>query len=141
MTFKKMAAGVTLAVFSTLAGPALPVRAQGVQAPTKAAAATGAAADKYANSVYLAYIQTPSGLENNAPRKGLEALALTLKPRTSVAPAVVVAVHRVNDDISLLPFIYWPLISPPQILPEKARIRVQDYLDHGGFIVFDVRHQ
>lgn len=112
-----------------------------VQAPpvaTSTEIAVSAQDIALASDPYLAYIITGDSRRDSLAQSGLESLAQTLINRTSIEPAGVVGIDIERDDISLLPFIYWPISANDAPLSENARARVQSYLDHGGMILFDV---
>lgn len=101
---------------------------------------TDSAAAKYANNIHLGYMRTSSGQINSDTQRGMEALADHVgKRRTSVRVAGAVALDPDQDDLSFFQFIYWPVTPDARALSEKARARVQHYIDSGGVILFDMR--
>ena len=89
--------------------------------------------------MHLAYITSPSDRVNRITERGLLALGQTLNNRTSIEPASVIALDIERDDLTLFPFIYWPISANDTPLSPAARSRVQSYLDNGGMVLFDVR--
>lgn len=91
----------------------------------------------YAGHVYLAFIKSGDAAVDGTVRSGLQTLAQILNDRTSVEPAGVAALDPTKDELAFFPLIYWPVrADSPTPSPEALR-RVQDYLDHGGTILFD----
>lgn len=93
----------------------------------------------YAGNIYLAYVATGAPSVDESVRRGLESLRETLIQRTSVEPAGVVALDPERDDLSFFPLIYWPVAPDRPALSDKALGNVQNYLDHGGTVLFDTR--
>ncbi len=70
---------------------------------------------------------------------GLRGLSDVLFDRTSVEPAMPIAVNLETDELSFFPFLYWP-ITPDQPLPSaEAYAKLNRYLRTGGMILFDTR--
>lgn len=96
---------------------------------------------EYASGFYLAYIQTGSEEIDALTQRGLESLADVLTQRTSVEPEGVAALDPENDTLSFFPIIYWSIGEDQKRPSAKAIRNIQDYLDHGGTILFDTRDQ
>jgi hypothetical protein len=144
-TTKPLSSRITMALalcFAMAAAPITGAQAQTVNAPitpiTTEVVAASAQDIALASDTYLAHIITGDTRRDRLAEDGLTSLAQTLNNRTSIEPAGVVGIDIERDDISLFPFIYWPLSSNDRPLSEEARIRVQTYLDNGGMILFDV---
>jgi hypothetical protein len=70
---------------------------------------------------------------------GLTGLSRALFDRTAIEPADPVAVDIESDDISLYPFLYWP-ITEGQAPPSDAAVaKINDFLRFGGMILFDTQ--
>lgn len=93
----------------------------------------------YVQDLHLAYIISPSDRQNTISERGLNALGDTLYNRTAVEPSGVIGLDIERADLTLFPFIYWPISSDDTPISAEARQRVQDYVDNGGVILFDVR--
>ena len=92
-----------------------------------------------ASEVVLGHVITGDRSLDNAAQAGLRGLGETLFFRTSVEPADPVSVNLETDDLSVYPFLYWP-ISPDQPIPsEEAYVKLNEYLRTGGMILFDTR--
>ncbi len=92
-------------------------------------------------SIYLSYIITGNSQVDNTSKTGLEALAKHLFMRTSIEPEGVVGVNPETDKLLFFPFIYWPISDVQTKLSDKAINNIQDYINHGGIILFDTRDQ
>lgn len=96
---------------------------------------------KYADNMYLAYVRTGNSAVDYRAFEGLNALTSVLNQRTSVDAAGIVPVDPAHDELSFFPLIYWPVLPGQQGLSAEAAANVQNYLDHGGTILFDTRDQ
>jgi hypothetical protein len=95
----------------------------------------------YADGLYLAYISSGNASVDDTAQRGLENLADILASRTSVEPQGVAKLNPETDELVFFPLIYWPLSAEPLELSGAALKNVQNYLDHGGTILFDTRDQ
>ena len=97
------------------------------------------AAGRATAKTWLAYVVTgDTGLDQTS-RAGLEGLSRVLIRRTSVDIGGVAAVSPETDELAFFPLLYWPVPAAPVALSEAARRRINDYLHHGGTILFDSR--
>ena len=96
---------------------------------------------KYASAFYLAYIKTGDTTLDNLTRRGLESLSSTLNKRTSVEPRGIAALNPEKDNLNFFPLIYWAANDTQKTYSDKAMKNIQNYLDHGGTIIFDTRDQ
>ncbi len=94
---------------------------------------------RYASELHLAYIRSGISSIDYKTHTGLEALGKVLTRRTSIEPAGVVALNPETDELSFFPLIYWPITSEGIKPSDKALHNIQNYLDHGGTILFDTR--
>lgn len=94
---------------------------------------------KYANGFYLAFIKSGDIALDAASESGLENLAKILQARTSIEPDGVAALDPEYDELVFFPLIYWPVSTAQAPLSDKAIKAIQNYLDHGGTILFDTR--
>ncbi len=136
--FQRAAAGTAAGAAAVLLALALalPGAARAQDAP-----ATGADADFIyaANETVLAYVETGSPRVDEVSAAGLAGLSRALFDRTAIEPADPVAVDIETHDISLYPFLYWP-ITEGQAPPSDAAVaRLNDYLRFGGMILFDTQ--
>lgn len=129
--------------FRTLLLPALlalsPLFAQAQENSPEAPPAERAQSLSRANRIHLGYVRTSSGAVNSDTQRGMEALATELTKRTAIKPQGVVALDVDRDDLSFYQFIYWPVTPDARPLSEAAQKRVQNYIDNGGVILFDLK--
>lgn len=90
-------------------------------------------------STRLAFVQTGIASVDQISEAGLTSLTQALGNRTSAELASPTGIDIDTDTLTPFPLLYWPA-APLQRLPGgEAKARVQDYLRHGGMIVFDGR--
>jgi Domain of unknown function (DUF4159)/Aerotolerance regulator N-terminal len=125
------AAGLALAVGLALALGGGPAGAQ----------ATGAEADALyaANQTVLAYVETGNARVDAVSAAGLNGLSRALFDRTAIEPADPVAVDIETHDLSLYPFLYWPITESQAPPSAEAVARINDFLRFGGMILFDTQ--
>ena len=92
----------------------------------------------YARGLYLAYIKTSNDAINRQTQRGLINLATESYKRTSVEPSGIAGIDIEHDDISLFPFIYWPVSEQTPPLSAEARAKLQGYIGRGNLIVIDL---
>ena len=110
-------------------GLAIPAQAQEEDAAAVAAA----------SEVVLAHVLTGDRQVDELAQAGLRGLSSTLYRRTSIEPAEPVGVDPEADELSVYPFLYWP-VTPNQGVPsEEAYAKLNRYLRSGGMILFDTR--
>ncbi|NNE89346.1 MAG: DUF4159 domain-containing protein [Silicimonas sp.] len=91
------------------------------------------------SEVTLAHVVTGDRSIDEVAYAGLAGLSNVLTRRTSIEPALPVAVNLETDELSVYPFLYWP-ITPNQPRPSsEAYGRLNAYLRAGGLILFDTR--
>ena len=106
--------------------------------PTHNAKAQEINAD-YANNFYLGFIRTGDIAIDQASEAGLKNIARVLRQRTSIEPKGVAGLAPISKEILFFPFIYWPISNSPQAMNAAERQNIQNYLDQGGFIIFDMQ--
>jgi hypothetical protein len=129
---------VGLGAFARGAGkPALIVLLTAFSVHTAAATDNEKAAIELTSKTYLAYIETGNSSIDHVSEEGLNGLARILQRRTSIDEIGVTGVNPETDELVFFPLLYWPLspASPP--VTPKAAARVNNYLRHGGMILFD----
>ena len=120
-----------LAVVGLVLSAAGQVRAQEVAADAFAIEATSA--------VVLAHVLTGDAQVDELAEAGLVGLGDRLWARTSIEPAVPMAVDIERDELAFFPFLYWP-ITPDMPTPSDAAYdKLNQYLRSGGMILFDTR--
>lgn len=118
------AAAASLAGLLALALPGADAKAQD--------AATAAALE-----TRIAYIETGDSAQDRKSRLGIAGLGRVLYARTSVEPGPPLAINIEQDDIALLPLIYWPVTPNFPTLSEDAKAKLARYITTGGMILFD----
>ncbi len=118
---------------------ALLVAAPDAQAQAQDDTADLEAALQAASEVTLAYVVTGNTNIDRVSEAGLRGLSSVLFRRTSIEPVEPTAINLETDEISVIPFLYWP-ITPDQPRPSaQAYAKLNAYLRTGGMIMFDTR--
>lgn len=130
-----VAAGLALLVW-----PIDPAQVQ-VQAQTQTQSQTqdDTALIQAANNTVLAYVDTGNARLDDVSRAGLLGLSTELFRRTSVEPVEPVGVNLETDELSLYPFLYWPVTDTLRMPSEAAFEKVNSFLRGGGLILFDTK--
>ncbi len=89
----------------------------------------------------LGYVLTGDPVTDNLSRAGLYGLTEVLFRRTSIEAAEPIGVNLDSDEISLLPFLYWPMVPSQPALSDRALSRLDTFMKTGGLILFDTRDQ
>ncbi|WP_111431971.1 DUF4159 domain-containing protein [Rhodobacteraceae bacterium DSL-40] len=92
-----------------------------------------------ANHTVLAYVRTGNTRVDQVSEAGLKGLSRELFERTAIDPADPVGINLETDDLTLLPLLYWPVTEGQQPPSDAAYARLNEYLRHGGMILFDTR--
>jgi hypothetical protein len=98
----------------------------------------------YRDSIYLAYIRSSPSVDAIS-EQGLKVLAERLAEKTSLEAGVkdksikVVGIDIETQDICHFQFIYWPVGENALPLSPEAQVKLETYLEHGGFPLFDIR--
>lgn len=94
---------------------------------------------KYANGFYLAYVRSGDPSVDAVTQNGLENLGAVLMRRSSAEPDGIVAVNPEKDELAFFPLLYWAIAPGKHSYSGQAMQNIQNYLDHGGTILFDTR--
>lgn len=89
----------------------------------------------------LAYVVTGQADVDQMSRAGLYGLTEVLYRRTSIEATEPLGVNLEADDISLVPFLYWPITPQQPQLSNGALRRIDQFMKTGGMILFDTRDQ
>ncbi|SFA86306.1 N-terminal double-transmembrane domain-containing protein [Poseidonocella pacifica] len=89
--------------------------------------------------VVLAHVLTGDERLDRMAEQGLAGLSDVLFFRTSVEPDAPMGVDLETDELSLFPFLYWPISADQPIPSDIAYAKLNDYLRTGGLILFDTR--
>ncbi|MEO0915973.1 MAG: DUF4159 domain-containing protein [Pseudomonadota bacterium] len=91
------------------------------------------------SDVRLAYVITGDGRLDETSEAGLRGLSEVLFRRTSIEPIAPVGVDLEMDELSVFPFLYWPITESQPRPSANAYARLNRYLRTGGMILFDTR--
>ena len=91
------------------------------------------------NETVLAYVQTGNPRVDAASLAGLRGLSQALYARTAIEPGEPVAVDLERDDLAIFPFLYWPVVEGQRLPSAEAYARLNDFMRHGGMILFDTQ--
>ncbi|MHA3914152.1 DUF4159 domain-containing protein [Halovulum sp. GXIMD14793] len=92
-----------------------------------------------ATETVLAYVVTGDPKVDRISEAGMRGISTILGRRTAVEPGDPVAVDLENDEISFLPFLYWPVSEAQDLPSDAAYAKLNQYLRSGGMILFDTR--
>lgn len=87
--------------------------------------------------IWLGYITNGASGRSTMAGQALTALADRVKQKTAVDLIGTLPINLEQDDLSLIPFLYWPLSENPQ-LSSKAQQKLQDYFSYGGMVLIDL---
>jgi Domain of unknown function (DUF4159) len=87
----------------------------------------------------LSYLQTQDAKTNEQARVGLLGLARELQKRTNVEPHSIIEINPDKDDLAKQPIIYWLLPPNPAPLSENAKLKLNNFMRHGGILFIDTR--
>lgn len=87
----------------------------------------------------LAYVLTGDVRVDRMSAAGIFGLSEIMRARTSVEPAVPVALDIETDEMIFYPLVYWPMVASQPALSEEAVRRLDNYLRTGGVVLFDTR--
>jgi len=140
MTFwRRGSAAAILAVLGLLL---IATAAQAQQQPRRnTLSANDEFALKAALELRLAYVVTGQADIDQMSRSGLYGLTEVLYRRTSIEASEPIGVNLEADDISLVPFLYWPITPQQPQLSDRALRRLDQFMKTGGLILFDTRDQ
>ncbi len=96
-------------------------------------------ANEAALTLRLAYVRTGDPATDRISEAGLRGLSAELTRRTSAEPAAPAAVDPEADDLSVYPFLYWPVTPGAGAPSERALANIETFMRFGGMIVFDTR--
>ena len=94
---------------------------------------------KIINNTVLGYVITGNTRIDAASYAGLLGLTAELFRRTSVEPISPVGVDIEQDELSVFPFLYWPISESQRSPSDSAVEKINRFLHSGGLILFDTR--
>ena len=132
LRFAPMAAVVSIGVFALTLSPdrafAQPLDPEINRATAEAALATR-----------LAYVATGDPAMDRLSDQALAGLSRELYRRTALEPGPPAAVDPETDDLSVYPFLYWPIVPGAAPPSETALANIENFIRFGGLILFDTR--
>jgi hypothetical protein len=87
----------------------------------------------------LAYVKTGDPATDRASAAGLQGLSRELTRRTSAEPDAPIGVDPETDDLSVYPFLYWPMTAGAAAPSDEALANIENFMRFGGLLVFDTR--
>ncbi|MEM9428049.1 MAG: DUF4159 domain-containing protein [Pseudomonadota bacterium] len=90
-------------------------------------------------STVLAYVETGNNRIDDVSRAGLRGLSAVLSRRTAIEPGEPVAVDLESQELSVFPFLYWPIAESQPLPSDAAYGKLNAFLRSGGMILFDTR--
>lgn len=131
--------GATAAALLALGLALAPGQGRAQDAAQPGAKPGDAFAIKATEGVVLAHVLTGDSQVDRIAQAGLQGLSNVLTQRTSVEPKTPMAVNIETDELSLFPFLYWPVTADEKMPSANAYAKLNDYLRTGGMILFDTR--
>ena len=89
----------------------------------------------------LGYIRTHDSTVDTMSHNGLAGLSRQLRNRTAVEAKDPLPIDIERDELIFYPLIYWPITPDFPALSEQAILKLNDYFNGGGTILFDTRNQ
>ncbi len=124
--------GVAMLVVFALAGGAPQARAQEAMPDDDFAL-------QATTAVVLGHVLTGDAQVDELADAGLRGLGDRLWERTSIEPALPIAVDIERDELAFFPFLYWPITAGQAVPSAAAYDKLNRYLRTGGMILFDTR--
>lgn len=87
----------------------------------------------------LAFVMTGTERIDAISEAGLQGLTRILRRRTSVEAGAPLGVNIERDELAFFPLLYWPITADQQTPSADATRKLNDYLNNGGTILFDLR--
>ena len=87
----------------------------------------------------LAYVATGDPAMDRLSEQALAGLSRELIRRTAIEPAAPARINLETDDLSVYPFLYWPIVPGAEAPSDAALDNVENFMRFGGLILFDTR--
>lgn len=126
-----IAAAITVSI--VLAGAAGNGHAQPLDQSIDEAAASAALTTR------LAYVITGDPATDRLSAQALAALSRELTRRTAIEPGPPAGVDLDADDLSVYPFLYWPMTAGSDFISDDALANIENFMRFGGLVLFDSR--
>ncbi len=92
-----------------------------------------------ATTTRLAFVRTGDDSVDRLSERGLASLSLQLTRRTSIEPGQPTGINLETDDLSVFPFLYWPMIAGAPTPSETALANIESFMRSGGLVLLDTR--
>ena len=122
-----------LAIFVLPGAIAPKAIAQPLDAPIEQKPAEAALATR------LAYVETGDPATDRLSGQAMAALSRELVRRTAIEPGPPQIVNLDTDDLSVYPFLYWPIIPDAEPPSDEALVNIENFMRFGGLILIDTR--
>jgi Domain of unknown function (DUF4159)/Aerotolerance regulator N-terminal len=87
----------------------------------------------------LAFVETGDPAMDKLSEQALAGLSRELYRRTALEPGPPVGINPETDDLSVYPFLYWPVVAGAAAPSETALANIENFMRFGGLILFDTR--
>ncbi len=87
----------------------------------------------------LAFVETGDPAMDKLSEQALAGLSRELYRRTALEPGPPAGVNPETDDLSVYPFLYWPVVAGAAAPTETALANIENFMRFGGLILFDTR--
>ena len=89
----------------------------------------------------IGFVATEDPAADEAVRQGLAGLSEYVNRRTAAALGDPVMVRPGQDDLSVLPLLYWAILPDAQPPGPAAAAALNEFMRNGGIILFDTRDE
>jgi hypothetical protein len=89
----------------------------------------------------IGFVATEDPTADEEVRQGLAGLSEYVNRRTAAALGEPVAVRPGQDDLSVLPLLYWAVLPDAQAPSPAAIAALNQYMSNGGIILLDTRNE
>lgn len=97
--------------------------------------------EKLANNLYFGHVKSRDPITNLNAGRGMYHLTAEVRDKTAIRPNGYVSIDMERDDISFFPFLYWPVTDREATLTDAAQRKLQEYINKGGMIIFDIQSE
>ncbi len=87
----------------------------------------------------LAYVETGDPAMDRLSAQALAGLSRELVRRTAVEPGPPQVINLDADDLSVYPFLYWPIVPGADTPSDAALSNIENFMRFGGLVLFDTR--
>ena len=127
------AASIVMALFAITALSPTPGLAEQPTAPIDQKTLNGAL------TTQLAYVITGDEALDTLSEQAMMGLSRELYRRTALEPGTPAGIDLDTDDLSVYPFLYWPIRPDARPPSDVALANIENFMRFGGLILFDTR--